>query len=144
MKKIWALIFLCSLVSCKSVKQVPVNSETVIRYREIPIVLPADSAIINISLESGAGSSGVNIVSISEEKTPRVSTSVDKIGNTLKVKFQIPKDTIRLTVTDTTKIKEIPLIIETQKKGLSNVLGIFLSILLVVIVIFFLILKILK
>jgi hypothetical protein len=128
-------ILLCCLFSCRSVREIPVAAETVIRERVVPVAVPADSATVKITLRVDTLTNEVGIAEVSEAKTQRVETRINLRGNDIEISFKAPEQTIRVPVSDTTRTIEKAVVVEVEKKANGKWTGIIWAIVIAVIAI---------
>lgn len=133
------IISIISLSSCGSIKQVPIKDETTIHERVVTVAVPQDSASIeiNFTVDPVAGSvvkndtvpgwfsllfpkpvpiSKLAIADYTETKSKNVETSFKVKDNKVSISFKTTRDSARVVVSDTSRKKEVPVIVTKEVK----------------------------
>ncbi|MBN2747471.1 MAG: hypothetical protein JXR34_12155 [Bacteroidales bacterium] len=120
MKKLIFLLFLISLMSCRTsgklLKEVPVQTKIVVRERLVPVAIPADSSALTALFECDSLNQ-VQMKELHELKSKRVNTTTDfnqKTG-TLNYSTQTIHDTIFTPATDSLVYQDKPYPVEVEK-----------------------------
>lgn len=113
MKNIIGLLVIILIVSCKvqkPIKEIPVQYREVITTRLVPVINPQDSANIT-ALFYCDSTNNVILKELSEVKSKNVNSQSSYNNGRLSHKFVTKHDTVYVTVTDTVKSKDIPVIV---------------------------------
>lgn len=115
MKKILiVIIILVGLVSCRSIKYVPIESKTdsVVVEKLVEVKLPPDSATIRVLLECDENGKIV-LKYIANSKNAQAQFKIDSLGNLL-ANMKTPSDTVFLPSKTVTIKKKEPYLVEKE------------------------------
>jgi hypothetical protein len=114
--------------ACKpQIITVPIETKTEIRERLVEVAMPADSALLSAYFECDSNFN-VLLRRFDEHKTANIQSNIEYDTNTGKLLYQIVRqiDTVYITVTDTTRYKEIAVPIYIPQKEPRQVAKILL------------------
>lgn len=118
---IYITIFLMSgiwLSSCRSIREVPIESRTDSIYIEklIPVVNPADSAAIRALFECDENSRVVlRWLDVANTKNVQAQLTIDSLGNVI-AKMKVPQDTVYIPSKKITVKEYVEVPVEVEKK----------------------------
>jgi len=116
MKRIifFVILLIIFFPGCKTVKTVPLENRVTVTERLVPISLPQDSAIIRLVFKHDYP------ISYSETKSAGVATSLKRDSNSVVIRFKTIRDSIFVPVRDTSILRDIPVVVEVEKKGAAT------------------------
>lgn len=118
---IYLTIFLMSgiwLSSCRSIREVPIESRTDSIYIEklIPVVNPADSAAIRALFECDEnGRVVLRWLDVANTKNVQAQLTIDSLGNVI-AKMKVPQDTVYIPSKKITVKEYVEVPVEVEKK----------------------------
>lgn len=118
---IYITIFLMSgiwLSSCRSIREVPIESRTDSIYIEklIPVVNPADSAAIRALFECDEnGRVVLRWLDVANTKNVQAQLTIDSLGNVI-AKMKVPQDTVYIPSKKITVKEYVEVPVEVEKK----------------------------
>lgn len=118
---IYITIFLMSgiwLSSCRSIREVPIESRTDSIYIEklIPVVNPADSAAIRALFECDEnGRVVLRWLDVANTKNVQAQLTIDSLGNVI-AKMKMPQDTVYIPSKKITVKEYVEVPVEVEKK----------------------------
>lgn len=118
---IYITIFLMSgiwLSSCRSIREVPIESRTDSIYIEkfIPMVNPADSAAIRALFECDEnGRVVLRWLDVANTKNVQAQLTIDSLGNVI-AKMKVPQDTVYIPSKKITVKEYVEVPVEVEKK----------------------------
>ncbi|MDL2315039.1 hypothetical protein LJC16_02135 [Bacteroidales bacterium OttesenSCG-928-C19] len=115
MKKLFTIILsLFLFTACKTSKmpvQVPVEKETIITERLVPVVNPADSLLLQLLLECDS-LGNVRLQQLNETKTNGIESNLSLANNKLDYTAGTKRDTVYVPVKDTSRTGQIPIYVD--------------------------------
>ena len=138
MKRIifFVILLIIFFPGCKIVKTVPLENRITVTERLVPVPLPQDSAIIRLVFNPDYP------ISYSETKSSGVATSLKRDSNSVVIRFKTIRDSIFIPVRDTSILRDIPVVVEVEKKGaatpwiITSIAAGIVALLLLIIIIF--------
>ena len=118
---LYITIFLMSgiwLSSCRSIREVPIESRTDSIYIEklIPVVNPADSAAIRALFECDEnGRVVLRWLDVANTKNVQAQLTIDSLGNVI-AKMKVPQDTVYIPSKKITVKEYVEVPVEVEKK----------------------------
>jgi len=108
---IFAGMLIALIISCKSVKEIPIQYREVIKEKLIPVINPADSANLTALFECDS-TNHVILKQLKEAKTAHVESSSNLNNGVFTYKIKTVRDTIYIPSKETTITKEVPVKVE--------------------------------